>query len=132
MSMFSVTFTGNLGSDAKLVTSGSVTYTRTSVATRHYNKQTRRDETVWMSVTSFDPKTAALARGGHLRKGTKVAVSGHLTIKPPEQKGGEWYFDVVGNDTEIMSRNNNGTPSPDADTQDDDDQTPPWADSDPF
>lgn len=110
MGKFNVDFTGNLGKDAELVTKGDLQYVRFSVATHHYNNQTRKDSVEWVQCTAFDPKTIALAKGKHLSKGTKVAVGGRFVIKQAEN---DVYFDVVVSDMDIMSRSTGNTPSPD-------------------
>ena len=76
-----VFISGNLGTDIKVTyTSGKGTPVgRFSVGVNEYNSQTKQNETMWVSVTLWGKAAESLSP--YLVKGTKVIVTGKLSIR---------------------------------------------------
>ena len=76
-----VFISGNLGTDIKVTyTSGKGTPVgRFSVGVNEYNSQTKQNETMWVNVTLWGKAAESLSP--YLVKGTKVIVTGKLSIR---------------------------------------------------
>ena len=76
-----VFISGNLGTDIKVTyTAGKGTPVgRFSVGVNEYNSQTKQNETMWVNVTLWGKSAESLSP--YLEKGTKVIVTGKLSIK---------------------------------------------------
>ena len=76
-----VFISGNLGTDIKVTyTSGKGTPVgRFSVGVNEYNSQTKQNETMWVNVTLWGKSAESLSP--YLAKGTKVIVTGKLSIR---------------------------------------------------
>ena len=76
-----VFISGNLGTDIKVTyTAGKGTPVgRFSVGVNEYNSQTKQNETMWVNVTLWGKSAESLSP--YLVKGTKVIVTGKLSIK---------------------------------------------------
>lgn len=76
-----VFISGNLGNDIKVTyTAGKGTPVgRFSVGVNEYNSQTKQNETMWVNVTLWG--RAAESLSPYLVKGTKVIVTGKLSIR---------------------------------------------------
>ena len=76
-----VFISGNLGTDIKVTyTAGKGTPVgRFSVGVNEYNSQTKQNETMWVNVTLWGKSAESLSP--YLAKGTKVIVTGKLSIK---------------------------------------------------
>ena len=76
-----VFISGNLGTDIKVTyTAGKGTPVgRFSVGVDEYNSQTKQNETMWVNVTLWGKSAESLSP--YLVKGTKVIVTGKLSIK---------------------------------------------------
>ena len=72
---------GNLGTDIKVTyTAGKGTPVgRFSVGVNEYNSQTKQNETMWVNVTLWGKAAESLSP--YLVKGTKVIVTGKLSIR---------------------------------------------------
>ena len=72
---------GNLGTDIKVTyTAGKGTPVGIfSVGVNEYNSQTKQNETMWVNVTLWGKSAESLSP--YLVKGTKVIVTGKLSIK---------------------------------------------------
>ena len=103
--MATVHFTGNLGKDAQIRQIGQVQYTCFNVAdSRRYtdrNGQTQ-EKTTWFSCMKRDDSGKLTP---YLRKGTKVYVSGNLTMEEWTDNDGKVhkYISVMVNELEFMS-----------------------------
>ena len=76
-----VFISGNLGTDIKVTyTAGKGTPVgRFSVGVNEYNSQTKQNETMWVNVTLWGKAAESLSP--YLVKGTKVIVTGKLSIR---------------------------------------------------
>ena len=76
-----VFISGNLGTDIKVIyTAGKGTPVgRFSVGVNEYNSQTKQNETMWVNVTLWGKAAESLSP--YLVKGTKVIVTGKLSIR---------------------------------------------------
>ena len=76
-----VCISGNLGTDIKVTyTAGKGTPVgRFSVGVNEYNSQTKQNETMWVNVTLWGKAAESLS--SYLVKGTKVIVTGKLSIR---------------------------------------------------
>ena len=76
-----VFISGNLGTDIKVTyTAGKGTSVgRFSVGVNEYNSQTKQNETMWVNVTLWGKAAESLSP--YLVKGTKVIVTGKLSIR---------------------------------------------------
>lgn len=84
-----VTLFGNLGADPELKTSarGSVLKMRlaTDYSWMNKEKNEREKRTEWHNLTMFGPRAEALVK--HLRKGSRVMITGHLQTSSYEKEG---------------------------------------------
>lgn len=112
--MATVHFTGNLGKDAQLRQIGQGQYTCFNVAdSRRYtdrNGQTQ-EKTTWFSCMKRDDSGKLTP---YLRKGTKVYVSGNLSMDEWTDNEGKVhkYISVMVNDLEFMSQKQQEEPKP--------------------
>lgn len=88
-----VTLFGNLGADAELKQSSKGAVLKMRLATDHSwrSKETNAKEkrTEWHNLTMFGTRAEALAK--HLRKGTRVMITGHLHTDSYEKEGQKHY-----------------------------------------
>lgn len=106
MSLNTLTLSGNLGADAELkaTKSGSYVLTFSIAVTERVPKGngTWGDYTSWIDCTMFGKRGEALAP--YLRKGNKVAVTGHLHQHVWQQDGrNRSRLEVRVDDVELMS-----------------------------
>ena len=105
-----VFISGNLGTDIKVTyTAGKGTPVgRFSVGVNEYNSQTKQNETMWVNVTLWGKSAESLSP--YLVKGTKVIVTGKLSIKKYKANDGtekystEVVADMV-NGVELIGKN---------------------------
>jgi single-strand DNA-binding protein len=82
---------GNLGNDAKVITSNNKEFVALNLATTdsYFDKQTstwKNKETLWHDVLVFSPSALKFARD--LKKGERVYIDGILSYKQVESKEG--------------------------------------------
>lgn len=80
--MKSITIAGNIGKDAVTRQAGSGNVTGVSVAVE--DRQGREKTTIWFDVSIWGERGDKLAQ--YLKKGTRVAVSGDLSMRMHEGK----------------------------------------------
>ena len=84
---------GNLGKDAELKDTDKTSVTNFSIATRDYNYKTKEKETAWVDCSLWGKRGESLVN--LLKKGTKVAVNGRLSIESyTSRNDGEVRFSI--------------------------------------
>ena len=84
---------GNLGKDAELKDTDKTSVTNFSIATRDYNYKTKEKETIWVDCSLWGKRGESLVNS--LKKGTKVAVNGRLSIESyTSRNDGEVRFSI--------------------------------------
>ena len=98
-----VFISGNLGTDIKVTyTAGKGTPVgRFSVGVNEYNSQTKQNETMWVNVTLWGKSVESLSP--YLAKGTKVIVTGKLSIRKYKANDGTEKYN-----TEVVADMVNG------------------------
>lgn len=90
-SLNTCTLSGNLGNDAEVrYTKGGTPITSFSLAVnrrRRTQDGSYEDETSWVDCTLFGKRGEALQANGYLRKGARIAVTGHLRMAVWEADG---------------------------------------------
>lgn len=104
-------FTGNLGRDFEVTTTGSgMTIAKNSLAVRRdfKNKSTGEYETDWIPLTAFG-KTAEIMNQ-YLGKGSKVGITGSLQTSNFTDKDGNKRtgYDVIVNQFEFLDSREDG------------------------
>ena len=92
-----VTLTGNLGSEVKIITTEENTFGVVSLATtdsyQDEDNNWQEKETVWHSIFAFNPYVIKKLQA--LKTGTRITVTGSLSYRP---------FEVVSGDGEIFTK----------------------------
>jgi single-strand DNA-binding protein len=115
--MLKASIIGNLGADPEMrYSSGGSPFLRFNVAGNYRARSESgewQDRTEWVRVTVFGQRAESLNQ--HLRKGTRVFVSGRLEARPWTDREGHVRagLDVVADDVEFVSQR-----APDFDTSD--------------
>lgn len=97
--MIKVFATGNIGKDAEVKSFGENTVTNFSIASNRKYKD--KEETTWLNCQKWNAGKLA----EYLKKGTKIAVSGELSIREHE---GKYYTVLTVFDVEFMGSPDNG------------------------
>lgn len=110
--MVNVNVNGRLGADAELrTTKGGEQYVTFRMATNEFNRKTKENETIWMSVTFFGKRALTLLP--HLKKGSSINVMGEERVSLFKMTSGEYTIirDVFADRVEFIGSGNNRTES---------------------
>lgn len=92
-----VTLTGNLGSEAKIIETDNRTFVAVSIATTDSYKDKdevwQNKETIWHNILAFNPKVIEMLKS--LKKGTRLTLTGSINYRP---------FEVVNGDGEVITK----------------------------
>jgi len=92
-----ITLTGNLGIEARIIETDNTTFAALSIATTDSYKDAednwKEKETIWHSVVAFSPKVIEVAKS--LKVGTRVKITGSISYRP---------FEVVNGDGELVTK----------------------------
>jgi len=92
-----ITLTGNLGIEARIIETDNTTFAALSIATTDSYKDAdenwKEKETIWHNVIAFSPKVIEVAKS--LKVGTRVKITGSLSYRP---------FEVVNGDGELITK----------------------------
>ncbi len=92
-----VTLTGNLGSEARIVATEENTFAAVSLATTDSYKDEQGEwhdkQTLWHNILAFNPRVIEELKA--LKKGTRIQVTGSLSYRP---------FEVVNGDGEVITK----------------------------
>lgn len=126
--MMNAQIIGNIGGDPDhKYSAGGSPYLRFNVATNGRRRDVEgnwNDHTEWCRVTVFGQRAESLAE--HLRKGTRVFVSGRLEARPWTDQSGNVRagLELVASDVEFMSSREDGQQPAQQRGQADDDRVP--------
>ena len=92
-----VTLTGNLGSEARIIANEENTFAAVSLATTDSYKDEQGEwhdkQTVWHNILAFNPRVIEELKA--LKKGTRIHITGSLSYRP---------FEVVNGDGELITK----------------------------
>ena len=100
---------GRLGADAEVRESKNGKFVTFRVATDEFKNNT--NETVWLSVSDFTPRTLKLAE--YLKKGKLIDLSGVETCRIYNDKNGQPQIarDIISDRVEFVNTGSSGTTS---------------------
>ncbi len=85
-----VTLTGNLGSEAKIITTDEHRFASVSLATtdsyQDENDQWQEKDTIWHNIIAFSPRVIEELKA--LKSGTRICITGSLSYRPFEVVNG--------------------------------------------
>ena len=94
---FTATLTGNMGSEARIITTEERTFAAFSLATtdsyKDKNDEWQENETQWHNILVFSPKLIEMAKS--LKKGTRIQLQASCYYRP---------FQVVNGDGEVFTK----------------------------
>lgn len=85
--LMAITIAGNVGSEPEYKTEGTARLSF-RVAVNTWDK-TNGEQTTWFGVTVWGNYADSLVKGGRIRKGAAVVISGQLTPRQYQNKNGE-------------------------------------------
>lgn len=92
-----VTLTGNLGSEARIIATEENTFAAVSLATTDSYKDEQGNwqekDTVWHSILAFSPRVIEQLKA--FKKGTRVQITGSLSYRP---------FEVINGEGEVITK----------------------------
>lgn len=92
-----VTLTGNMGSEARIIETEESRFAAFSIATTDSHKteagEWQEKDTIWHNILVFNPKVIEIAKS--LKKGTRIEVTGALSYRP---------FEVANGDGEVITK----------------------------
>lgn len=86
--LMALTIAGNIGADPQFAQENGSTRLSFRVAVNTWDKKAG-EKTTWFGVTAWGAYAEALHKGGRLRKGTTVVVSGQLEAREYTNKNGQ-------------------------------------------